>query len=162
MKPKYQVNCCVICFFVTCCFAKYETIIGNVSNESLISYLMFIHLVFGSFLPCTFKCGPIFVVFTFLCHSHTLFNVDEPDAYAISFGKVRESRTGSQREKQRHDKSKIDESKDDVLLWHRIRGISLVNSLCWLEEVVVQKSRSNPAAFRHEWRIEAPSYKYGI
>lgn len=28
-------------------FTKYETIIANVSNESLISYLMFIHLVFG-------------------------------------------------------------------------------------------------------------------
>lgn len=37
----------VICFFVVACVvsSKYETIMANVSNESLISYLMFIHLV---------------------------------------------------------------------------------------------------------------------
>lgn len=67
---KYQVNSCVvfvICFFVTVTHSffshKYETIMANVSNESLISYLMFIHLVASTTIRAT-----VILSIYFLCY----------------------------------------------------------------------------------------------
>lgn len=100
----------VICFFVASLVSsKYETIMANVSNESLISYLMFIHLLWlscwlgvwmrAAFYICFLSC---WCFCRFLWQSH------------LRHTKERKNRLI-------RGKSKIDESNaSDMSFWHWI------------------------------------------